>query len=399
LRDWGWHAVQGRSGVLPGSQRRVFVLDSGVAHHEDLSSVVQRVNVDPGSGAERVVGCYGHATHVAGIIGATSGNQRGRVGIYPGVQIISVTVGPIVPQTSPFVEHGVSDCVWHDPSSANEARLTVAQVGWMLDYVFWQTIVWGQGAANMAIVNLSANDLQTGAVAQSPASPTNHTKVQTLLQPTYLWPGWRPWYASGAVFVQSAGNDRQDSCFQRYVGGVNQSPAYVPTANATAADPLDGALVVGAMDRFGQAAATNPTNGWATGFFSTQHPDMQTWQGAFQHSGTSGTAWGHCIDLWAPGDFIYSTWGRNVYKTKQSEWYSGGQPPAYPFNANAPAGPADAYPGWAWLSGTSMAAPHVAAAAAYVADLYGLQSPAMVEYYLRTFHSQWINGLRVPRLQ
>ena len=56
----------------------------------------------------------------------------------------------------------------------------------------------------------------------------------------------------------------------------------------------------------------------------------------------------------------------------------------------------------AWLSGTSMAAPHVAAAAAYVADLYGLTTPAAIEQKLRdTWHALTTldaAGQSVPRV-
>jgi subtilisin family serine protease len=43
------------------------------------------------------------------------------------------------------------------------------------------------------------------------------------------------------------------------------------------------------------------------------------------------------------------------------------------------------YKGWAWLSGTSMAAPHVAAAAAYIADKYALTTPAAIEAAVRQY--------------
>jgi subtilisin family serine protease len=41
--------------------------------------------------------------------------------------------------------------------------------------------------------------------------------------------------------------------------------------------------------------------------------------------------------------------------------------------------------GWAMMSGTSMAAPHIAGAAAYVADEFHLTTPAQIEEKLRLF--------------
>jgi subtilisin family serine protease len=40
--------------------------------------------------------------------------------------------------------------------------------------------------------------------------------------------------------------------------------------------------------------------------------------------------------------------------------------------------------GWLFLSGTSMAAPHIAGAAAYVADAFNLGTPAQIEQKLRS---------------
>ena len=48
LNDWGRTAVNGKT-IQPGSGRKVYIIDSGVAHHNDLSSVSQRVNVNCGT--------------------------------------------------------------------------------------------------------------------------------------------------------------------------------------------------------------------------------------------------------------------------------------------------------------------------------------------------------------
>ena len=90
---------------------------------------------------------------------------------------------------------------------------------------------------------------------------------------------------------------------------------------------------------------------------------------------------------------IYSMWGNrpssnnpNLITTANATLatvpYSGRQPETY-----VPTNPITedwaANPGWMWLSGTSMAAPHVAAVAAYVIGKYGLESPGEVEAKLR----------------
>jgi hypothetical protein len=98
LRDWGHKAINGQT-VLPGSQRKVYIIDSGVAVHDDLDSVSEHVSCGEtnsctaASGYTTAVGCYAHATHVAGIVGATSDNGKNRMGIYAGVNMVSMAAG------------------------------------------------------------------------------------------------------------------------------------------------------------------------------------------------------------------------------------------------------------------------------------------------------------------
>ena len=90
------------SGVL-----LVYVIDSGVADHSDFrdsngeNDIVTRTNVACGTSWEcqlvdpttyPVVGCYAHATHVAGIIGARANNDKTTAGVYAGVQMVSVAI-------------------------------------------------------------------------------------------------------------------------------------------------------------------------------------------------------------------------------------------------------------------------------------------------------------------
>jgi subtilisin family serine protease len=85
--------------------------------------------------------------------------------------------------------------------------------------------------------------------------------------------------------------------------------------------------------------------------------------------------YGPCVDVWAPGNLIYSTWGLHSdpdnHLTKVGVTYSGNG-----LNGTQ---------GWTFLSGTSMAAPHVAGAAAYLADQFGLTTPAQIEQKVRQY--------------
>ena len=45
--------------------------------------------------------------------------------------------------------------------------------------------------------------------------------------------------------------------------------------------------------------------------------------------------------------------------------------------------------GWAFISGTSMAAPFVAAAAAWLADQYGITTPSALEIAVRKYSFQF----------
>ena len=148
-------------------------------------------------------------------------------------------------------------------------------------------------------------------------------------------------------------------------------------------------MVVGAIRQNGTAPSdTRGTIGQGPGFTL---PEPR-----FSNSTELGSNFGNCVDIWAPGDSIYSTWGSGPSSTYSTATYSGGQPSNY-VPGTAPGSPIDANPatlyqglfGWQWLSGTSMAAPHVAAAAAYMADKYYLSSPAAIEQKVRDHWKTW----------
>lgn len=93
--QWGWRRLGGGelARLGDGSGLVVAVLDTGVdASHPDLAG-----RVLPGWDSMNPEGDgrsdpNGHGTHVAGILGATSGNGEGVSGVAPGVQILPVRV-------------------------------------------------------------------------------------------------------------------------------------------------------------------------------------------------------------------------------------------------------------------------------------------------------------------
>ena len=96
-------------------------------------------------------------------------------------------------------------------------------------------------------------------------------------------------------------------------------------------------------------------------------------------AGIAGTPtssnYGGCLDAWAPGNRIYSTWCDQLPSGSASCVVN----PPNPYSGNGQIGSQ----GWAFLSGTSMAAPHVAGAAAYLADSMSLTTPAAIETAVR----------------
>lgn len=88
-----WHISRAR--VLEAERRgyvglgiRVAIVDSGIAVHEDLT-VAAGADFTGGGGWSD---SNGHGTHVAGIVGARSGNGRGGRGVAPGAELLAVRV-------------------------------------------------------------------------------------------------------------------------------------------------------------------------------------------------------------------------------------------------------------------------------------------------------------------
>lgn len=372
-RDWGHVATNGQT-VLPGSQRKVYIIDSGVAFHDDLGSVSERYSCSTFAnggctntpGNVLAVGCYAHATHVAGIVGATAGNGQNRMGVYAGVNMVSMAVGSV---------QGALPC---------GTGVYQTAIGYAMDHIYWSNLSYWYQSQVVHIVTMSINSGGIGYKANGVAQ-TNQPKLQTLVTPGGS--GWLRY--PGAVFVQSAGNYNVDSC-STHMGNANDrySAAFKTSAAATSTQDNDGVLVVGALNRLGYAAASvvsNPPPPYNNlpNHFAASEPALIAGGSVPQNDPDYrygyGSNYGSCVDIWAPGNEIYSTFGYGNTGTSYWNTYWGGQPQAYVMGTPY----ANATSGWAWLSGTSMAAPHVAAAAAYIADKYNLQTPGEIEWAVR----------------
>lgn len=386
--------MNGKS-VLPGSGRKVYIIDSGVAHHGDLTSVSQRVNVNcgtggdcsgisvswPGVGYYSTVGCYAHATHVAGIVGAGANNTAPRVGVYAGVNMVSIALGG----SQGTYNNAWIPCSFGGTNDYVVGGVTVSNIGFAFDFIAAQNQPTGPIPYLVSVATMSINGGKlgfTGGVAE-----TNRTKLQTMVNPANVWRYrqglWEQWYYPGVFFTQSAGNQNQDACLQRPDG----SSAAFQTASSPSGTAVDGIMVVGAIRQDGTAVSSKSPA--PVPYFTLPEP-------RFSSSTEPGSNFGNCVDIWAPGDAIYSTWGSGPNSTYSTAAYYGGQPNGYVIGT-APGSPSDPNPltlyqglfGWQWLSGTSMAAPHVAAAAAYMADRYNLLTPIDIETQVRVNWKTW----------
>ena len=202
---------------------------------------------------------------------------------------------------------------------------------------------------------LKCSDMLTSLSIPEP----NRSEVRALAAPVYRYDVGRQYY--GAFVAQSAGNGSRplpnsppptvgsDACYWNSVGAPT---GYKPLAYAPYSVDDDGVMVVGAINQYANAASpfTPPS---PIGVASSPPPSN----------------YGRCVDIWAPGDAIYSLWG------------------AIPESAYAN----QTYSNVVRLSGTSMAAPHVTAAAAYLADVEGLSTPAAVEQRIRQLSRRFAN--------
>lgn len=337
VASWGHVATNGKVSTAP-TKTRVYVLDSGVGFHVDLN-VVQRVNPscrrdnpylsgqDCTNPIIPVVGCYAHSTHVAGIIGAHAGGYagqpaRGVKGINAGAEIYSVSTQNSVNDSANCVD-GVNMLGWEERDEAIRNNILATTVMSGLDWI--RNDLYLNSRYRPGVVNMSFNGPMFG-------FPTMRTKMSALATGSLGYVGS---YA-GAFIAQSAGNKKVDAC----------ATAYAPL-NTAAAAINDGIMVVGALRADGT-------------------PVVTPFSDALYGGGDPGSNYGSCVDIWAPGDGIWSTWGGG-------KWDVEPQIQGVPYNK------------YALLSGTSMAAPHVAGAAAWFAETYNLSTAAQIEQYVRAY--------------
>jgi hypothetical protein len=425
--SYGWNVTtKNIPRIAPAtSKRRVYVVDSGVAMHDDLN-VISRVNMacgtttincSDGSATDEhpAVGCYPHSTHVAGIVGAIGNNAKTSIGVYAGVKLISVAVNKAPTAINDPLNVYRGKCAGNliSTQASSTTQATVASVGYALEYVYRNTLdsYIRVGDNAVPIVNMSINSGKVGFDSAGIAE-TNRAALLKLVTPALNVcaspPGIKTCMKvnyTGAFFVQSAGNIGAQTGGDGVVGangqtrgdyvkngkdlcskfefkpnaniGAASSLAYKSSSASTQADVADGIMVVGGIHAGGMAASSDlkplPV--------PAGDPLDYRFNGSYNSTGQSlgpATLWsnyGPCVDVWAPGNGIYSTWGDHVAANNLNAvvgvTYSGGS--------------VTGTSGWTFLSGTSMAAPFVAGAAAYLADIYNLTTPAAIEAKVRQF--------------
>jgi subtilisin family serine protease len=242
-RSWGHAAIGAEFVGNSNGVATVYVIDNGIGWHSDLN-VSERVAVMSGVNP---IGCDGHSTHVAGIIGAYN-NSYGTIGIRPGVRMVSVSLAT----------GNVGAC--GDFNSSGSAIVAA--------FEFVRQRVWSSGIAG--VVNLSYN----GNVFDA-----NGTVGQKMLQVATPMDYWNTPDYPGALVVQSAGNSYQNACNFSYNGTQNS----------------EGILVVGGLDWNGQPVA--PLGGIGASGFVEGNPSQEL-----------GSNFGPCVEVWGPSNRIVSTW-------------------------------------------------------------------------------------------
>lgn len=268
ITSWGTKAMGG-SRTAPSNAVPIYVIDTGVANHENLVNVRRASPNYPQassfSPAMPMVGCYTHATGVAGVIGASSSstmvNASMSRGLYEKAPITSVAVG-------------------NDYNTANwciKDELKVGQNGILNDTdTFKNALAYVKEeikkSGRMGIINISNNKEEV----------FKSEDFRRYMREEIAKPSADGTY-KGAFIVQSAGNQNSPVC----------NYAYGP------ADSADGIMVVGAFDEKGQRAV------------------------GMNDRDSEGSNFGNCVEAWAPGKRIYMPWmgfnttvnGQTTYKT------------------------------------------------------------------------------------
>jgi hypothetical protein len=287
VSSWGKMAVNPSTTQSAGTAY-VYVLDGGVGQHQDLN-VVEWVepthtydcgtragaNLDPCTVAKLkyMVGCYPHATAVAGIIGGKGiigGRMTGSYGINPGVKIISVEVsdGGLVDNDHNCLIQGFK-----------QHETTASGISSALDWIYSDTV--SKNNPLTSVVNISSN-----------WDPKSDSSNDIDLARTAMYTLANPPRGRGALIVQSAGNNYEDAC--KY--------AYNPNGGNVALT-TDGIIVVSAVNTHDQpviplVSLGSTCNGTGNCGF---------WKDSAQFRRDHGSNYGPCVDMWAPGDGIYTT--------------------------------------------------------------------------------------------
>jgi len=260
LRSWGLHALGVSAGSLSAGGT-VYVLDAGVEMHNDLTGLpnadrLTAYTTDANGQPINPSGCYAHATHVAGIVGAAN-NSYGVSGVVAGAPLVSMGLG----------HQNVGGCSqgFLGPDGQLAGYLTSAYtIG--LDKIYTRVLQ----SNSVGIVNISSN----GGGGVFGDNGTIGVKMSFIATPSPL-DGYK-----GALVVQSAGNQGGNACASAY--NANQ--------------PYDGILVVGGIDENGQPVrALN---------------NIPAYSGNDAASNT-----GSCVEVWAPSQRVTSTWSGNGYAT------------------------------------------------------------------------------------
>ena len=379
--SWGHQAVNGKVSI-GNTGRKIYIIDGGVAHHDDLPPMTRRNVACGGSGTPcnqinpslwPEVGCTGHATHVAGIIGAISNNNKTVKGAYAGFpNLVSLAVTE---------RQGASYC---------SDKITDSGVGYALDYIAYDSTQNNPSG----LVHIATMSINTGGTFTRPndAVGPNWYKVKSVT--STIWAYGTP-VQPGVFFVQSSGNVPSNEPMQFGPCDV----AYQPAKNVFAL-PDDGVMVVSASHNTGGAVNSERRFTLYTG--ASAPPDYVLPSSTFPYNQT-GTVFysnsGPCTDIYGPGNLIISTWGMHakaspadnaagsVSSTLAAVAYSGSVlfPIVYGAHVNNAFPTTQPLPtqGWAFLSGSSMSAPFVAPAAAWLADAYGYTTPGALETAVR----------------
>lgn len=263
---WGNQALGVNYAGSSNGIATVYILDTGVESHGDLTGLSpnDRLSALPGINPG---GCYPHATHVAGIIGATW-NNTGTAGVLPGVKLVSIAVGET--NANPCYPGGAID---YAASGSTNFSATAFAKG--LDQIYEMVL----SNQRVGVVNISSNASDGFFASNGPVG----VRMQRLATPTSFFPSNVAY--PGAFIAQSAGNNNADACTYAY----------------NAANAGDGIMVVGGLDWNGQRVA--PMNN-STGFRQTPLPHIPD---------EPGSNYGGCVEAWAPSQRIYSTWTGGGY--------------------------------------------------------------------------------------